>query len=101
MSGIGEERVDGSAGRSGPQLIHPVRRRQVCFNDGDRRAKTAEPVGGRLNLGPISSDKQIESLLRTDHGQFESDARRSARHHREWFIHLSSSSGMSPGNAPT
>ena len=52
-------------------------------------AKTAEAVGGRLNLRPIGGDQQIEPFLRADRGQFESDARRGARHNCEWFTHTS------------
>ena len=76
MARIGEQRIDGPACRRGPQLIHARGRRQVCFDDGDVRAETAEAVGGGLNLRAIGGDQQIESLLRTDRGQFESDARR-------------------------
>ena len=50
MAGIGEQRVDRPARRSGPELIHTLRRRQIRFNDGDVRSKTAESIGGRLNL---------------------------------------------------
>jgi hypothetical protein len=83
MSGIGEQRVNGSTCHCGPQLIHAHRLRQVCFYDGHLCAKTAEGLGGRLNFRSIRSDQQIKSLLRANRGQFESDARRSPGHNRK------------------
>src|SRR5213075_3464562 len=87
MAGIGEQRVDRPARRSGPKLVHALSRRQVRFNDGDVRSKTAESFGGRLNLWAVGRDQQIEPFLRTDRGQLQSDTRRAARHNCEWFAH--------------
>ena len=75
MAGIGKERVDGPPRRGGPELIHPLLRRQVCFHDGDGGAKIPEAVGGRPNPGAVGRDKQNESLLGADRRQFQSDAR--------------------------
>jgi hypothetical protein len=50
MPCVGEQRVDGPAGGSGPELVHTLSRRQIRFNDVDFCTTTTEPVSGRLNF---------------------------------------------------
>ena len=90
-----------SACRRGPQPIDAFYRGQIDFNCRDVGAETAKAVSGALNLWSIGSDQQVESFLRTDRGQFESDARRGPCDDCEWFAHCCPSSSMSTGTART
>jgi hypothetical protein len=55
MAGVGEECVDGSASRRGPQLIDTFDGGQVDFKSCDVGAETAKPVSSALNLWSIGS----------------------------------------------
>ena len=95
MSRIGQERIDRPAGGCRPQPVDTSGRREIRFNDGDVGAETAAAVGGLLNLWSIGGNEQVEPFLRTNRGQFESDARRGPCDDCEWFTHRSPPSSMS------
>ena len=101
MSRIGQERIDWPTRCRSPEPIDAIRRRDIGFNHGDAGAQTTETVSGGLDLRSIGGHQQIEAFLRTNRGQFESDARRGPCDDREWFAHRSSSSSMSTGTART
>src|SRR5512133_1625419 len=98
MASVSEERVDGLSGRGCPQLVDPISRGKVRLDDGNLGSKVANAIGSRMNLRPISGDEQVEALLRTDGGEFQTDARRGAGHDCEWFAHRSPASSVSIGS---
>ena len=101
VSGIGQQRINGPAGCRGPELIDAGGRGQIGLHDLDGRATLATTISGGLDFRPIRSNQQIKSFLGANRRQFESNARRRARHNCEWFAHLSPSSGISTGSART
>jgi hypothetical protein len=101
MSGVGEQGVHRLSSGGGPQLIDPLGRGEVSFDDSNLRREVSNALSSGMNLRPIGGDQQVKAFLGANGGEFQADARRGAGHDCEWFAHRSPSSGISIGSALT
>jgi hypothetical protein len=70
MPSIGQEGINGPAGRGGPELVHPLHARQIGFDDRGLRPQLSESLACRMNLGAVCCHQEVESLSRADRREF-------------------------------